>query len=153
MALEATLQEVNFRRSVKKYFVDNLYTAQDIYIAFGTTYKEPVDEVTGPRDAWINFHFDGLSVTGTLASGKVAAYMFSRRDLEGDLLAGVRDELMATLIDLSMPDGIRRVPLYDENWDIIGGMLISTGLESKESKGKDNTLFKFINIHFNYAVV
>ncbi len=103
-------------------------------------------------DVWLNLHFNGLSVTGTTASGKVSAYMFSRRDLEGGLLAGLRDELTETLVDLTMPDGIRRVPLYDSDWNIIGGMVVSTGMESKEASGKDNTLYKFINIYFKYAV-
>ena len=152
MALDPTLQEANFRRSVKKYFVDTLYTTKGIYISFGATYKEP-DESDGTAiDKWINFHFDGVPIKGTLSRGRVAAFMFSRRDTDGTELAALKDELMDQLIDLTMPDGIRRVPLYDADWNVIGGMMVSTGADSKEERGGDDTLYRFINIYFNFAV-
>lgn len=151
MALDTTLQELAFRRSIKKFFVDNLLTAQSVYVSFETLYKIPVDSAGVELDSWINFHFDGLNVTGNLARGRVAAYLFSRRDADGTKLAVLRDTLMDVITDLVAIDGIKRVPLYDNLWNSIGGMLVSTGAESNESLGVDETLYKFVNLYFSYA--
>lgn len=151
MALDVTLQEGAFRKSVKKFLVDSLYTTDGIYIGFETSFKELADSNGDPLNIWVNFHFDGLTVNGNKATGRVAAYLFSRGDADGMLLASLRDSLMDKLIDLSMPDGLKRVPLYDDSWQEIVGMIITTGVESKEEKGVDDTLYKLVNIYFNYA--
>ena len=151
MALDVTLQEVAFRKSVKKFLVDSLYTTDGIYIGFETMFKEPETSGGTPLDVWINFHFDGLSVHGNTARGRVAAYLFSRRDADGSLLSGLRDSLMDKLIDLDMPDGLKRVPLYDATWQQVAGMIVTTGGESKEESGVDDTTYKFVNLYFNYA--
>ncbi len=151
MALDPTLQELAFRRSIKKFFVDSLVTISSIFISFESLYKIPVDSAGVELDSWINFHFDGLPVTGNIARGKVAAYLFSRRDADGVKLATIRDALMDTVTDLTANDGIKRVPLYDTAWNTIGGMLVVTGTESSESLGVDETHYKFINLYFSYA--
>lgn len=151
MAIDPTLSEQCFRRSVKKYFVDNLYTIDGIYLGFETEFQEPEETDGTPITEWINFHFDGLSPDSTLGHGRVAAYLFTRGDTDGSKLSILRDKLMEYLLDLDMPDGIRRVPLYDLAWQNIGGMLVSTGREPKEERGADKTLYKFINIYFRYA--
>ena len=151
MAIDPTLSEQCFRRSVKKYFVDKLYTIDGVYLGFETEFQEPEETDGTEITEWINFHFDGLTPDNTLGHGRVAAYLFTRKDVDGSKLAILRDKLMDSLIDLTMPDGIRRVPLYDLAWQSIGGMLVSTGREPKEERGADKTLYKFINIYFRYA--
>lgn len=151
MAIDPTLSEQCFRRSVKKYFVDNLYTTKGIYLGFETEFQDPMETDGSTISEWINFHFDGLSPDNTLGHGRVAAYLFTRKDVDGSKLAILRDTLMEYLVDLTMPDGIRRVPLYDLAWQSIGGMMVSTGREPKEERGADQTLYKFINIYFKYV--
>jgi len=149
--IDPTLTEQCFCRSVKKYFVDNLHTVEKIYLGFETEFQTPEETDGTPINEWINFHFDGLTPNDTLGHGRVAAYLFTRKDTDGYKLAILRDKLMEYLIDLAMPDGIRRVTLYDLTWESIGGMLVSTGREPKEERGPDQTLYKFINIYFKYA--
>ncbi len=151
MALDPTLQEVLFRRSVKKFLVDELYTEEGIYIGFESAFKELKDSGGNQLTSWINFHFDGLSFRGNSAKGRVSAYLFSRQDSDGTILATVRDALVDKLIDLSMSDGLKRVPLYDSEWVVVGGMIVTTGMESKEEVGVDDTLYKFVNIYFQYT--
>lgn len=149
MSLDPTHSELFFRRSVKKFFVDNLYTVDGVYLDFSKIYKSPSDSSI---ETWIRFHFNGLSTRGITSTGRVAAYMFSRKDNDGSKLATVRDQLHNYLVDLNMPDGMRRVPLYDGTWTEIGGMVVTTGAESKEEFADDDTIYKFINVYFTFAV-
>lgn len=151
MALDPTHSEEYFRRSVKKYLVDNLYTTDGVYIDFAKIYQTPTDGIGDEITEWIRFHFNGLSPEGNLYTGRVAAYMFVRRD-SGTELARLRDKLWNYLVDLNMPDGLKRVPLYNDVWTQIGGMVVTTGFESKEEYADDDTLYKFVNIYFRYAI-
>ena len=148
MALDPTHSEAYFRRSVKKFFVDGLYTVDKVYVDFDKMYQSPTD---ASISEWIRFHFNGLSADGNLFVGRVAAYLFTRGS-KGTGLAVLRDKLYNYLVDLNMPDGLRRVPLYDTNWAVIGGMIVTTGNESNEEYADDDTLYKFINIYFRYAI-
>ena len=152
MSLDPTHSEALYRRSVKKFLVDNLYTVDKIYVDFSKMYMKPTDGVGADIDKWIRFHFNGLSTRGTTATGRVAAYIFSRGDTDGVKLAEVRDKIVEYAVDLTMPDGMRRVPLYDLTWTQIGGMILTTGNESKEEHADDDTLYKFVNLYFTYAV-
>lgn len=152
MALDQTLSEANFRRSVKKFFVDNLYTVDGVYLDFNRIYQTPKNNAGDDLDEWVRFHFNGVSTQHTISTGRVAAYLFTRRDPEGSNLALLRDKLQNYLVDLTMPDGLRRVPLYNDSWVIIGGMIVTTGNESTEEFAQDGSMYKFVNLYFKYAV-
>ena len=57
MSLDPTHSEALYRRSVKKFLVDNLYTVDNIYIDFSKMYMKPTDGVGADIDKWIRFHF------------------------------------------------------------------------------------------------
>jgi len=152
MALDPTLSEQCFRNSFKKYFIDTLYTIDGVYIGFETEYKIPKDATGNEVNSWINFHFDGLTPGNAVSVSRVAAYIFSRRDTDGDSLAAPRDKLMNRIIDLDETDGVKRIPLYDSSWAETGtGILLYTGNESRSERGKDGTLYKFVNIYGRFA--
>jgi hypothetical protein len=154
MPLDPTLSEQCFRNSIKKYFVDTLQTVDGVYVGFETEYKQPEDVGGNEVTEWINFHFNGVTSGNAVSTGRVAAYLFTRKDTDGANLATLRDKLMSRLVDLSATDGIMRIPLYDLTWTATGvGIMLHTGNESVEERGKDGTLYKFLNIYCRFANV
>ena len=151
MALDSTLSEASFRRSIKKYFVDNLYTAQGVYVSFSTIFQKPEHADGTPINSWISFHFDGLNTENSVSIGRVSSYLFSREDTDGEDLASLRDKLIDLLVDLNQVDGMARIPLYDDVWNVVGYMMPTVGRESMEERGKDKTLYKFVNIYFRFG--
>lgn len=152
MPLDPSHSDTNFRRSVKKYLVDNLYTTDGVYIDFSRIYQTPTDGIGDDINEWIRFQINGLTFRGTTATGRVAAYLFTREDVDGKNIAVLRDLLVNYAIDISMTDGLARVPLYDETWTQIGSMILTVGTESDEERADDDTLYKFVNLYFTYAV-
>lgn len=151
MAIDPTHSEECFRKSIKKFFVDNLYTIKGIYIDFDKTYNVP--SVAGvPVNKWIIFHFDGIHYRGNVATGRVGAYMFTRRDSEGTELSKLRDILYDYMIDYNMPDLKTRVPLYDLTLTQVGGMPVTVGDESEQMLGADDTKYKYMNLYFRFGV-
>lgn len=150
MALDVTLSEECFKNSIKKFFVDSLYTTQGIYIEFDTEYKIPKKEGV-EVDQWIVFHFDGLHYKGSVAEGRVAAYLFSRRDEEGSDLGVLRDKLLDLLIDEDATDGRARVGLFDTSWVKQTSMVVDIGDESKQETAKDQTKYRYANLYFKYG--
>lgn len=151
MAIDPTHSEQCFRNSIKKFFIDNLYTIDGIFIDFDKTYSIPKkngDEV----DRWIIFHFDGIHYHNNVATGRIGAYMFSRRDDDGMDLSALRDTLYDYMLDDTMPDMKKRVTLYDLAWAVIGGMPVTVGDESEQMTADDDTKYKYMNLYFRYGV-
>jgi len=146
VALDITQSEEAFQRSIKKYFVDTLHTVEGVFIEFDVAYRIPPGQ-----DEWIVFHFDGLSTQGNVATGRVAAYMFSQKDEEGLELARLRDKLMDKVLDNDATDGKRRVPLYDELFVPQQGMLLTHGAESDREIGADGVKYRYVNLYFKYG--
>lgn len=152
MAIAPTLSEEFYKNSVKKYFVDSLYTTEGVFISFEKLTTDPADAVPDGITEWIVFKFMGNAYKSPVSQRKLDAYLFSRGDEEGHALSVLRDKLVSALIDLTMPDGIRRAPLYDATWATIGGMLLTVGKESEEEVATDDTLYKVVPINILYAV-
>lgn len=152
MAIAPTLSEEFYKNSIKKYFVDSLYTAEGVFISFEKLTMDPTDAVPDSITEWIVFKFKGNAYKSPVSQRKIDAYLFSRGDAEGHALSTLRDKLVSSLVDLTMPDGIQRVPLYDETWAIISGMLLTVGTESEEEIATDDTLYKVVPINIIYAV-
>lgn len=151
MAIDPTHSEECFRNSIKKFFVDRIYTIDGIYIDFDKTYSIPTvngDEVK----KWIIFHFDGIHYEGIVATGRIGAYMFTREDDEGFELSKLRDVLFDYMFDDTMPDMKARIPLYNTSWAQIGGMVVTVGNESEQDTGDDDTKYKYMNLYFRYGV-
>ena len=146
MSVDITQSEVAFKRSIKKYFVDNLVTTEGIFIEFDVAYRIPPNV-----NEWVVFHFDGLTTEGNVATGRVAAYMFSIKDKEGMNLSALRDTLMDYVGDNDADDGKRRVPLVDETFTTVQGMVLTPGDESKQDVGEDGTKYKYVNLYFKFG--
>jgi hypothetical protein len=122
--MNALSKEQNVQSSLKKYFVDTLGEA----VTFDTSLSSPDIRVQGAEAVkqWYNVDF------GEFGRRDLAEYMFdiyclSRQDPEGDELARITDEVIDLLVDSSMTDGMKRIPLYDisdDPWVQIGAMVV-----------------------------
>ena len=143
MAVDPTARRANIKDSIKKFFIDNLYTIEGIDIGFDTSLDRP-RTVNRNVIRWVNFRFGELDrETGTLT---IEIYCCTRQDNEGFKLAQLTDTVMDYLTDSDQNDGTRRVPIYRSRatgaWTLLdGGFMILPDTESEELDADDDTKY------------
>lgn len=153
MTIDATIRESNIRDSIKKYFVDNLYTNEGIELLFDKFLSTP--KVQGNEiDKWYAIMIGSIDL-GTLSEVDVEVICCTRKDSEGFKLAQLRDKVMNYLIDTDKTDGMARITLYKSSatdaWTNIGGMVVQIDSESPQMEAEDNTKFKSIFIRIRWG--
>ena len=151
--LDATARESNFRDSVKKYFVDNLYKTEGVELLFDKLLSTP--KVQGVEvDKWVAIMIGDIDL-GVMSVGTLEIYCCTKKDSEGFKLAQLRDKVMKYLIDTSQTDGFARIPLYrssaTEVWTNVGTMLIQVDPESRQMDAEDSSKFKIIPVRLRWA--
>lgn len=157
MPLDETAKLANITNSLKKYFVDNLYTAESIQLDFDKSYQDVYAELPGRVDQWIIIAFDPSDMDA-LATLQFSIYMYSRKDIEAIELFILRDKVWKYLIDITQNDGLARVALYNttdpENWVSIGGGVIVFPPGRNESGNfvaEDGTKFRYITASLRWG--
>jgi len=122
--MNALSKETNVRSSLKKYFVDALGTV----VTFDISLASPDIRTQGSTaiKQWYNIDF-GEFGRQDLAEYLFEIYILSRQDAEGVKLIENTDKIMDMLVDSSMTDGMKRIPLYDVSsipWELIGSMVV-----------------------------
>ncbi len=153
MTIDATIRESNLRDSIKKYFVDALYTTEGIDLLFDKFLSSP--KVQGNEiDKWYAIMIGEIDL-GTLSEVQLDIFCCARKDAEGFKLAQLRDKVMNYLIDTSQTDGMARITLYKssatEAWTNIGGMVVQILSESPQMDAEDNTKFKSITVSLRWG--
>jgi hypothetical protein len=146
MPLAETTKLSNITNSLKKYFVDSLYTAESIQLDFDKSYQDVYAALPDRVDQWIIIAFDRADMD-TLASLGFTVYLYSRRDPEAVNLFLLRDKVMAYLIDITQTDGMARINLFNAAWGIVGAAVIVLPAGRQESDNyvaKDGTKFRYI---------
>lgn len=149
MALDPTARESNFRDSVKKFFVDNLETTENIPLTFDKGLASP--DLQGKTvHRWVGVVFDGIHL-GTMTEYNLRLFCCTRQDNEGFKLAQLRDTVMGYLInDGSVGDGKVSITLYrsyaNQAWTNIGSMVIQDVLESGQLEAPDESKYKIITV-------
>lgn len=148
--LDPTLSESALRASVRKFFVDTVYTGLGIQTFFDMIGRVP--KVAGVSiTKWINVQLvDSLDLE-TMASGNIQVWLFTREDIDYTELAILRDLVYEHLIDLTQTDGIKRIPLYDSSWVIAGHILLIVGNEFGPTEVEDGTNAKIIPITLRWG--
>jgi len=143
MTVDATARRANVKDSIKKFFVDNLYTVAGVHLSFDTSLATP--KISGRElDRWIVVRFGSMDLNdGSLI---LHVYCCTRKDNEGFRLAQLTDTVMDYLTDSTEYDGIRRVPLYRSRqvgaWSLLdGGFMILVQQESEELDADDRTKY------------
>ncbi len=101
----------NIKRSVKKFFIDNLTTTEGFPVHFDIALSpNPLDNET---HRWIIVHY-GTHDPKQLSSLQLTIYLLSRKDIEGDDLT----EMYDTLQNYLYPG---QLDIYNNIWVKIGG--------------------------------
>ncbi len=146
MSVDATARRANIKDSIKKFFIDNLYTTEGIHLGFDTTLATP--KVQGKSiSRWVVIQLGVLDrQDGSLL---IHVHCCTRKDNEGFKLAQLTDTVMDYLTDSIADDSCRRVPLYRSRavgaWtQLDGGFIVLIDDESPEMQADDDS--KFITI-------
>lgn len=147
--LDPTLQETLLKRSVRKYFVDNIATAKGKLVFFDRTYFIPK---VGTADAtdWFMFHFGKIDID-ILSRCVLQIYCFSRKDADGELLSELVDIVKDVLFDHDATDGLKKIPYYDGAGNIVTGIVPMVQTIFEEEVGADGTKFKVISVRLNWG--
>lgn len=147
MPLAETTKLSNITNSLKKYFVDSLYTGESIHLDFDKSYQDVYANLPDRVDQWIIIAFDRADMD-TLASLGFTLYLYSRRDPEAVNLFLLRDKVMAYLIDITQTDGMARINLFNAAWGIVGAAVVVLPAGRQESDNyvaEDGTKFRYIS--------
>lgn len=133
MVLDPTALEANIRDSLKRYFVENIVTTEDIPITFDRGLAPPTSQGVS-ADKWVAIML-GLLERDTLSYLALDIFCCTRQDNEGFALARTCDTVMGYLTDLETPP--KRIPFYqsypDKDWELIGAILVTRITETTVS--------------------
>jgi hypothetical protein len=152
MSLHPLSRESNVKSSLKKFFVDALGSA----VTFDTSLAAPDVRLQGVSaiKQWYNVDF-GEFGRDALALFYFEVYCLSRQDPEGVELAKISDTLMGLLVDNSLQDGMRRIPLYDASeapWELIGAMVIQDVWDAPAFEVvEDETKLKIFSVRLRWG--
>ena len=149
--IDKTLSEATIRRSIRKFFVDNLHN-DDHPVSFEVDFKEPVTSTGDQANRWINIHFGSPRYTGNSARYRFDIYLLIRGDNDGQGMAELRDEVVELLVDYDKSDGDRRLPLYDANFTQVSSAIMRLELESDDLVAEDFTIYRFLSVELHYAI-
>ena len=155
MPLDETAKLSNIVRSLKKYFVDSLYTGESIQLDFDKSYQDVYAALPDRVDQWLIIAFDSSDMD-TLAEFGFTIYMYSRKDPEAVNLFSLRDTVMAYLIDTAQTDGMARINLYNAVWGIVGAaVIVLPGGRQEPSNfvAEDGTKFRYIHASLRWGAV
>lgn len=155
MTLDATAREANVRDSLKKYFIDNLYTTEGYPVTFDRSLTTP--KVQGVEvEKWVSIIFGDMELE-TLSSFYIEIFCCTKKDAEGFKLAQLRDKVVGYLIDTSQTDGWARITLYRSSatlaWASIGALIPQVETETTYPDASDGTKVKSISVRLRWAAV
>jgi len=153
--LDATARESNFRDSIKKYFVDNLYKTEGIQLTFDKSLSTPV--VQGNEvEKWYAIMFGSFNPT-VFGDAEITIFCCAKKDSEGFKVAQLRDKVMKYLVDTDQTDCAKRITLYRSSatdaWASVGTMIVEIpdNAESPQMDAEDGTKFKTITVRLRWA--
>ncbi len=154
MALDDTAKESNIRDSVKKFWVDSLYTALGVQITFDKYLSTP--NVQGHAvDKWVSINFGDLSLS-EMSIHDLQIICCTRSDGEGFKLAQLRDKVYSLLTDNTQTDGMARFPFYRSRatgaWtQLAGGFIVQEVMESRQFEADDGTKYKVLTVRLRFS--
>ena len=152
--LDDTAKESNVRDSLKKYFVDSLYTGENVELTFDKYLSTP--NVRGKAvDRWVSVNFGSMDM-GYMGSHILNIFCCTRSDGEGFKLAQLRDKVFKYLSDNTQTDGMARIPFYrsraDGAWTLLdGGFVVQDVIESQQFEADDGTKYKVLTANLRFS--
>lgn len=153
MALDATARYANVKDSIKKYFIDNLYTVENVPLQFDVTLGDP-DTLDKGVNKWVSIKF-GPMVRGTVCDLDLELWCCTRSDNEGFRLAQLTDTVMGYITDTTTTDGFKRIPFYRSKavgaWELLGAMVITEQAETASEETEFGIKFRLITCTLKWA--
>ena len=144
MTIHGTASLANIYDSVKKYFVDNLYTIESISTMFDRSLSDPATADLALQQ-WVVVNY-GEYLPGNISKISLDIYCCTREDVEGYNLVRLRDTVLGYLTDATALDGKRRIKLWQSHstnpWIEISGMVLQFDIESQVFFAPDETKYK-----------
>lgn len=154
MALDPTARSSNVKDSIKKYFVDNIARIAGKKLTFDKALSVPKIQGNAPVNEWVSVRMDNLT-RDTLSEQIISIYCCMRQDPEGFKLCQLVDTVVGYLTDTTMTDGMARIPFYrsyeNQEWTLLGAMLVYSIAESPEQEADDETKFKVLTVRLKFA--
>ena len=156
MSLSPLAREANYKDSIKKYFVDNIYRAENIPVTFDKmiNFPEIFQEsfrISDERvDRWISVVSGSIIENSPMITAYPAIYVCSRRDMEGYKLAQLRDTIRG-LLETSMVIPFYRSYPAPVEWDLLTYMQVFHLGESEQLTTREETKFKRISISLKWT--
>ena len=152
MTLDISAREANVRDSVKRYFIENLYTTENIELLFDERLSTP-----NVRDKdvnrWVSVNFGSL-LRSAVSIIQVELFCCTRKDAEGFRLAQLTDTVIGYLSDEATTDGFKRIPFYRSKatgaWDLIGSLLVTGLVESRQMDTEGGVKFKILTLTLKF---
>lgn len=153
MSLDPTAREANVRDSLKKFFVDNIYSTEGVPIVFDQFLVSP--KLQGKEvDRWIGVHINDGEMS-TLSDLDIEVYCCTRKDPEYFRLSQLRDTVMGYLVPSSDDVCFKTIPFYRSHptnpWTVIGGFVVQRINQSMDMVAEDQTKFKILYVQLRYA--
>jgi hypothetical protein len=153
MALDPTAREANFMDSIRKFFVDEVETANGILVTFDTFFDAPKFK-NREHLRWLSVNL-GLMNRGFLSEISLDLFCCVREDPEGFRLAQFSDLVMGLLSDTTQTDGMKRIPFYrsyaDKAWELLGQFLVIDVIDGERNTAEDQTKYKQLTVLLKVA--
>jgi len=156
MPLNPLEREANYKDSLKKFFVDNLYRTENIAVTFDKlinfpeVFQESFKVLDDRIDRWVSIISGQIYEKTPIISAYPEFYVCSRRDMEGYKLAQVRDTLMGLIKETMAIPFYRSYPAPIQ-WELLTQMQVYHLGESQQLTAKDETKFKRISLSLKWA--
>ena len=150
MALDPTISEVDFKRSVMKYLIDGL---SGISLFFKPLNNAPRDDTDTELSQWVVVLL-GERRIDAVSSCYITFDIYSRKDDEGFEISRIVDSIVEIFIDETATNGLKSIPLYNTSgtsWVEVGGILPIHKYSSRVMPGKDQTLLKSVTYEFKWG--
>lgn len=133
--MDATLKEVNLKRSLKKFFVDGLPSRTPNFD------KIQMPEATDPSiTSWMSILLEGGNLD-TVSEVTMTIFLFTRKDKDGMDLSAFGDEIVELIHD---PGGFILYDTSVQPWTEKGGVQIHIVDQANSDSTPDGTKMKWI---------
>jgi hypothetical protein len=151
MALDETAKLANVKRSLRKFFVDNLVTTESKTLVFDRWMATPnILNLSSDVNDWYSINF-GNVVMSQMSFMEVSIFCCTQKDNSGVKLTELRDLLFGYLRDDSQNDGIRRVSFIDASDNVLGGLMIVDIIESGDMEGAEGTKYYSLSCQIRFS--
>jgi len=133
--------------------VDSLVTVEGLNLSFDTSLATPYLS-NKTIDRWVIVNFGDLH-RDDLSTGTIDIVCCTRKDNEGFRLAQLSDTVMGYLTVSTGGDSTKRITFYrsysDQDWTVIGGIVVQGIYESPQMLAEDGTKYKIISVVLRFA--